>query len=169
MIIVVATQMFAPVVLLLATFRMMFSLGLLNTYWSLIFLDATVGLPFTIWMVTAYFATIPTEIEEAALLDNAGRFRRLIDHFLPMSMPGIVTAMTFCFVIAWNEFLFAQTMITVPDLRPLTTGIYTYVGRRDTDWNYLMASAIVSIIPVFISFLLIQRRLVSGLTAGAVK
>lgn len=169
LIIVVATQMFAPVVLLLATFRMMFSMGLLNTYWSLIFLNATVALPFTIWMVTAYFSTIPKEIEEAAVLDKAGRFRILIDHFLPISMPGIVTALTFCFVISWNEFLFAQTLITDPSMRPLTTGIYTYVGRRDTEWNFLMASSVISIIPVFLAFLVAQRRLISGLAAGAVK
>ncbi len=169
LIVIVATQMFAPVVLLLATFRMMFSLGMLNTYWSLIFLNATVALPFTIWMMTAYFSTIPKEIEEAAVLDKAGRFRILIDHLLPISMPGLVTALTFCFVIAWNEFLFAQTLITNPTMRPLTTGIYTYVGRRDTEWNFLMASSVISILPVFLAFLLVQRRLISGLSAGAVK
>jgi multiple sugar transport system permease protein len=166
---VVATQMFSPVVLLLATFRMMFGLGLLNTHWSVIFINATVTLPFTIWMLTAYFATVPREIEEAALLDNTGRWRMLCDHFIPISMPGIVTAMTFAFVLAWNEFLFAVTFITDPGLRPLTTGIYTFIGRTETQWNYLMAASVISIVPVFIGFLLVQRRLVSGLAAGAVK
>lgn len=167
--VVIATQMFSPVVLLLATFRMMFSFGLLNTYWSLIFVNATVTLPFTIWMMTAYFSTIPREIEEAALLDNTGRLRMLIDHFIPISMPGIVTAMTFAFIISWNEFLFAVTFISTPDLRPLTTGIYTFIGRTETLWNFLMAASLISVIPVFIGFLLVQRRLVSGLAAGAVK
>jgi multiple sugar transport system permease protein len=166
---IVATQMFSPVVLLLATFRMMFDFGLLNTYWSVIFVNATVALPFTIWMLTAYFSTIPREIEEAAILDNAGRWRMLFDHFLPIAMPGIVTAMTFAFVISWNEFLFAVTFITDQNLRPLTTGIYTFVGRTETLWNFLMAASAISIIPVFIGFLLVQRRLVSGLAAGAVK
>ncbi len=166
---VVATQMFSPVVLLLATFRMMFSFGLLNTYWSVIFVNATVSLPFTIWMLTAYFSTVPKEIEEAALLDNTGRWRMLWDHFIPIAMPGIVTALTFAFVLAWNEFLFAVTFITDPALRPLTTGIFTFVGRTETQWNYLMAASAISILPVFIGFLLVQRRLVSGLAAGAVK
>jgi multiple sugar transport system permease protein len=166
---IVATQMFSPVVLLLATFRMMFDFGLLNTYWSVIFVNATVALPFTIWMLTAYFSTIPREIEEAALLDNAGRWRMLADHFVPIAMPGIVTAMTFSFIIAWNEFLFAVTFITDQRLRPLTTGIYTFVGRTETLWNFLMAASLISIVPVFIGFLLVQRRLVSGLAAGAVK
>ena len=166
---IIATQMFSPVVLLLASFRMMIDFGLLNTYWSLILVNATVALPFTIWMMTAYFSTIPREIEEAAILDGAGRWRMLFDHFLPISMPGIVTAMTFSFVIAWNEFLFALTFITDQDLRPLTTGIYSFVGRYEIQWHFLMAASIVSIVPVFIGFLLVQRRLVSGLTAGAVK
>ena len=166
---VVATQMFSPVVLLLATFRMMFSFGLLNTYWSVIFINATTTLPFTIWMLAAYFSTIPKEIEEAAILDNAGRWRMLIDHFVPIAMPGIITAMTFAFVIAWNEFLFAVTFITDQNLRPLTTGIYTFVGRTETLWQFLMAASLVSIVPVFIGFLFVQRRLVSGLAAGAVK
>lgn len=166
---VVATQMFSPVVLLLATFRMMFSFGLLNTYWSVIFVNATTALPFTIWMLTAYFSTIPREIEEAAILDNTGRWRMLVDHFVPIAMPGIITAMTFAFVIAWNEFLFAVTFITDQDLRPLTTGIYTFVGRTQTLWQFLMAASIISIVPVFLGFLLVQRRLVSGLAAGAVK
>lgn len=167
--VVVATQMFSPVVLLLATFRMMFSFGLLNTYWSVIFMNATTSLPFTVWMLTAYFATVPREIEEAALLDNTGRWRMLWDHFIPIAMPGIVTAMTFAFVLAWNEFLFASTFISDPALRPLTTGIYTFIGKTEIQWNYLMAASFISIIPVFIGFLLVQRRLVSGLAAGAVK
>ena len=167
--VIVATQMFSPVVLLLATFRMMFDFGLLNTYWSVIFVNATVALPFTIWMLTAYFSTVPREIEEAAILDNTGRWRMLFDHFVPIAMPGIVTAMTFAFVIAWNEFLFAVTFITDQNLRPLTTGIYTFVGRTETLWHFLMAASLISILPVFVGFLLVQRRLVSGLAAGAVK
>ncbi|MDO8943908.1 MAG: carbohydrate ABC transporter permease, partial [Desulfobacterales bacterium] len=87
---IVATQMFSPVVLLLATFRMMFSFGLLNTQLSLILLNATVTLPFTVWMLTSYFSTVPREIEEAAILDNASRLRLLWDHIIPISMPGIV-------------------------------------------------------------------------------
>lgn len=167
--IVVATQMFSPVVLLIAFFKMMNSFGLLNTYWALIIINATVALPFTTWMMTAYFSTIHPEIEEAAILDGAGRLRILKDHFLPLAMPGIVTAMTFSFILAWNEFLFALTFINNPEMRPLTTGIYAFVGRFEIQWNFLMAASLLTTVPVFVLFLLIQRRLVSGLTAGAVK
>jgi multiple sugar transport system permease protein len=161
--------MFSPIVMLIASFQLMTSLRLVNTHWSLILLDATVTLPFTIWMMTAYFSTIPAEIEEAATLDGAGRFRQFFDHFLPLAVPGVVTVMTFSFVIAWNEFVFALTFISNEALRPLTTGIYSFVGRYDIQWQYLMAASILSIVPVFLLFLVVQRRLVSGLTAGAVR
>lgn len=169
LIIVVATQMFSPMILLIASFQLMTALRLVNTYWSLILVNATVTLPFTIWMMTAYFSTIPDEVEEAATLDGAGRLRQLVDHFLPLSGPGVVTAMTFSFVISWNEFVFALTFISNQDLRPITTGIFGFVGRYDVQWTLLMAASILSIIPVFALFLIVQRRLVSGLTAGAVR
>ena len=169
LLLVIATQMFTPMILLIASFQLMTSLGLVNTYWSLILISATVTLPFTIWMMTAYFATIPDEVEEAAILDGASRVRMFVDHFLPLAVPGIVTAMTFSFIIAWNEFVFALTLIGDQDLRPLTTGIYAFVGQFDVQWQYLMAASLLSIVPVFLLFLIVQRRLVSGLTAGAVK
>jgi multiple sugar transport system permease protein len=166
---VIATQMFTPMILLIASFQLMTTLNLINTYWSLILISATVALPFTVWMTTAYFSTIPDEVEEAAVLDGAGRFRMFWDHFLPLSVPGVITAMTFSFIIAWNEFVFALTFISNQELRPLTIGIFAFVGRYDIQWQYLMAASILSIVPVFVLFLIVQRRLVSGLTAGAVK
>jgi multiple sugar transport system permease protein len=166
---IIGTQMFSPVVLLLALFLMMNSLGLLNTHLSLILINATLALPFTVWMMTAYFASIPNEIEEAAVLDGCGKLRILWDHFLPIAAPGIITAMIFSFILAWNEFLLALTFITDARLRPLTTGIYAFVGRFEVQWHLLMAASLVAIVPVFIAFLLIERRLVSGLAVGAVK
>ena len=166
---IIGTQMFSPVVLLLALFLMLNVMGLLNTHAALIIINATVALPFTIWMMTAYFSTVPQEIEEAAVLDGAGRLRILIDHFLPIAAPGIVTAMTFSFVMAWNEFLLALTFLSDAKLRPLTTGIYSFVGRYEIQWHLLMAASLVAIVPVFVGFLVIQRRLAAGLAAGAVK
>jgi multiple sugar transport system permease protein len=166
---VIATQMFAPVVLLIASFRLMSQLGLLNTLWGLIFMDTATTVPFTVWMLTGYFAAIPREIEEAAILDRVGRWRRLIDLFIPLSMPGIVTALVFTFILAWNEFLFAVTFVTNDTARPLTSGLYSFVGRFSTQWNYLMAGSAMATVPVLLLFLVIQRRLIAGLTAGAVK
>lgn len=167
--VVVAMQMFAPVVLLIASFQLMNELGLLNSYWGLILMDATTTIPFAVWMLTGYFTTIPREVEEAAILDRAGRWRRLVDHFVPLAMPGIVTVFVFTFIISWNEFLFALTFISDDTRRPLTVGLYSFVGRFATQWNYLMAGAALATLPVLALFLVIQRRLVSGLTAGAVK
>lgn len=166
---VVATQMFSPVVLLIAFFQMMVGFGLINSYWSLILINASVSLPFSIWLLTAYFSAAPKEIEEAAILDGAGRWRMLFTQFMPLAWPGIATAMTFTFILAWNEFLFALTLINNSDMRPLTTGIYAFVGRNEIMWNYLMTASILAIIPVFVVFLIIQRRLVAGLASGAVK
>lgn len=166
---IIGTQMFSPVVLLLALFLMFNVMGLLNTHLSLIVINATVALPFTIWMMTAYFSSVPQEIEEAAILDGAGRLRILVDHFLPIAAPGIVTAMTFSFVMAWNEFLLALTFLSDAKLRPLTTGIYSFVGRYEIQWHLLLAASLVAIVPVFVGFLLIQQRLVAGLAAGGVK
>lgn len=166
---IIGTQMFSPVVLLLALFLMLNFAGLLNTHLALIVINAAVALPFTVWMVTAYFSTIPKEIEEAATLDGAGKLRILIELFLPIAAPGIVTAMTFSFVMAWNEFLLALTFLSDPKLRPLTTGIYSFVGRYEIQWHLLLAASLVAIVPVFIGFLLIQRRLVAGLAAGSIK
>ena len=168
--VIVATQMFSPVVLLLASFRMMNSLGLLNT---LLVADphqrhrgvALHGVDDDRLLL----ASIPQEIEEAAILDGCGKFAILCDHFLPIAAPGIVTAMTFSFVLAWNEFLFGADLHHRARLRPLTTGIYSFVGRFEMQWHFLMAASLVSIVPVFIGFLLVQRRLVSGLAVGAVK
>lgn len=169
LIFIIATQMISPIVLLIASLKLMLALHLYNSYWALILMDATISLPITTWIITAYLSGLPDEIQDAATLDGIGRVRMLIDHFLPLGLPGIATALVFSFVIAWNEFIFALTFVTSPGLRPLTTGIYAFVGEAQIQWNYLMMASLLSVIPVFLIFLVVQRRLVAGLTAGAVK
>jgi multiple sugar transport system permease protein len=169
LIFIIATQMISPIVLLIASFKLMLGLHLYNTYWALILMDATISLPITVWIMTAYLSGIPDEIQDAAVLDGARNWRMLRDHFLPLGRPGILTALVFSFVIAWNEFIFALTFISSPSLRPLTTGIYAFVGEAQIQWNYLMAASLLSVVPVFVIFLFVQRRLAAGLTAGAVK
>jgi multiple sugar transport system permease protein len=169
LIFIIATQMISPVVLLIASFKLMLVLHLLNTYWALILMDGTISLPITIWIMTAYFSLIPQEVQDAATLDGVRAWRMLKDHFVPLGVPGIVTALIFSFVIAWNEFVFALTFITNPTMRPLTTGIYAFMGQSQIQWNYLMAASLLAIIPVFVIFLIVQKQLASGLSAGAVK
>lgn len=169
LIFIIATQMISPIVLLIASLKLMLGLHLYNTYWALILMDATISLPISTWIMTAYLSGIPQEIQDAAVLDGVGYWRMLKDHFLPLGRPGILTALVFSFVIAWNEFIFALTFVTSPALRPLTTGIYAFVGEAQVQWNYLMAASLLSVVPVFVVFLFVQRRLAAGLTAGAVK
>ena len=169
MILVLGTQMFSPVVLLVALFKLMNQWHLLNTHISLIIANAVVTLPLSVWLMTAYFATIPIEIQEAALIDGAGWFRIFYDHYLRLAIPGVITTMTFTFILSWNEFLYALTFISDANRRPLTTGIFAFVGRSEIQWNYLMAGSVTAIIPVFILFLIIQKRLVSGMTSGSIR
>jgi multiple sugar transport system permease protein len=156
-------------VLLLALFLMLNFMRLLDTHLALVLINAATALPFTIWMMTAYFSSVPQEIEEAAIIDGASRTRIMISLFVPIAAPGIATTMTFSFVNAWNEFLLALTFLSDARLRPLTTGIYSFVGRYEIQWHYLLAASLIAIAPVFAGFLLVQRRLVAGLAAGAVK
>lgn len=166
---VLTAQMFSPVILLIATFRLIIALRLDNSYLGLIAMNATVTLPLAIWLLTGYFSTVPREIEEAARIDGASFHRILWNLYIPIAMPGIVATVVFTFILAWNEFLFALTFTQDPLLRPITLGIYSFIGRYQIEWNLLMAASLVAIIPVLVLFLLVQRQLVAGLTAGAVK
>ena len=166
---VLTAQMFSAVILLIATFRLVISLRLDNSYAGLIFMNATTMLPLSIWLLTGYFSTVPREIEEAALLDGASFTRILWSLYIPIARPGIIATIIFTFILAWNEFLFALTFTQDPLLRPLTVGIYSFIGRYQIQWNLLMAASLVAIIPVLALFLFVQRQLIEGLTAGAVK
>jgi multiple sugar transport system permease protein len=166
---VLTAQMFSPVILLIATFRLMIALRLDNSYLGLICMNATTTLPLTIWLLTGYFSTVPREIEGAALIDGAGFNRILWSLYLPIARPGLVATLIFTFILAWNEFLFALTFTQDPLLRPLTVGIYSFIGRYQIQWNLLMAASLVAVLPVLVLFLLVQRQLIAGLTAGAVK
>ncbi|MFD0273397.1 carbohydrate ABC transporter permease, partial [Kitasatospora sp. NPDC127111] len=120
-------------------------------------------------ILTAYIASIPVELEEAAMLDGLGRPGALRRVVLPLAMPGVVTAVIFTFISAWNEFVMGLTLTTEPSSQPLTVGINNFIGNYTVQWNYLFAGSVVAIIPVVILFALIERHVVSGLTAGSVK
>jgi multiple sugar transport system permease protein len=163
------TQMFSPVVLLIGLFRFMSHLQLVDTPLSLIVTYAALSLAFSVWFLAGYFDSVPVEIEEAALMDGCNRFTALIRVVLPMSMPGVVAAVVFAFIWAWNEFMIALTFITTPDRRTLPLGIYSFLGQYTVEWQFLMAAALIACVPVLVLFLLIEKHLVRGLTAGAVK
>jgi multiple sugar transport system permease protein len=166
LLLILVTQMFARIVLLLAAFRLFHQLDLLDSYTGLIAIDAAVTVGFSVWFLAGYFSTIPREMQEAAALDGCGPLRTLWFLMIPLARPGITAAAVFAFIAAWNEFLFALTFISDPDKRPLSVGIYSFIGRYQVDWNYLMAASLLATIPVLVMFLAVQRNLISGLVAG---
>jgi len=166
---VLVTQMFAPTALVVGLYREFFELSLVNTYTALILTNAAFNLAFAIWILRAFFASIPRELEEAAAVDGCGRVRTLCSIVLPLARPALVTATIFAFIAAWNEYIVALTLMTDPDKRPLTVGITTYVTAYVQHWNHLFAASVIAIVPVVLLFALIERHLVTGLTAGGVK
>jgi multiple sugar transport system permease protein len=162
-------QMFSPVVLIIGLFRFMASAGLMDTHLSLILTYAALSVSFSTWFLAGYFRSVPREIEEAAMVDGSSRVGALVRVILPMSAPGLVAATVFAFIWAWNDFVIALTFISSPDKRTLPLGIYSFLGQYTIEWHYLMAAALIAVIPVVILFLMIERFLVKGLTAGGVK
>lgn len=162
-------QLFPLVLLVTPYYSIMKVLGILNSHKSLLLAYTSFVLPFSIWMLTNYFKAIPSEMEEAAMIDGCSRLQALIKVTIPLAAPGIVATTINAFVLAWNEFLFAQTFIDSPQLRTLPIGLRSFMGQYDTEWNLLMAGAVVSTIPVILLFIILQKHLIGGLTAGAVK
>jgi multiple sugar transport system permease protein len=162
-------QMFSPVIVIISLFKIMVGLNLLDTYFSLIIANTVFTIAFTIWMMNGYFRSIPVEIEEAALIDGCSRVQTITRIMIPIAVPGLVTAMIYTFIYAWNEFLFGLTFIQSRPKMPLVLALYNFVGRWTTQWELLTTAAFLAIIPVLVLFYVIERRLVAGLAGGAVK
>jgi multiple sugar transport system permease protein len=170
LLLVLATQMFQPAAMLVGVQREFANFGVPPTL-SLIVINAGFNLAFAVWILNAFFASIPVELEEASMVDGLGRVGALLRITLPLAAPGIVTALIFTFISAWNEFLVALTLSLgqQPSQQPLTVAINSYIGEYSVDWGHLFAAGLVATVPVIILFAFIERRVVSGLTAGAVK
>ena len=162
-------QMFSPVVVVISLFKTFGALHLLDTYFSLVLMNAVFTMAFSIWLMSGYFRTIPVEIEEAAFIDGATRGQTITRIIMPIAAPGLVTTMIYTFIYAWNEFLFALSFIQSQSKMPLTLGLYRFVGRWSSQWHLLSTAAFLAIIPVLVLFYIIQHRLVAGLAGGAVK
>jgi len=169
---ILMTQMFSPIVLIIALFSQFTAYGLLEgwkCFIALILADAACRLAFSIWLLTGYFSTVPREVEEAALIDGCTRPQALRRVLLPICKPGVVTTMIFAFITAWNEFVFALTFVPSDEFRPLTVAIPSFIGQYGADWHLLMAAALLATLPVVAMFLLVEKHLVRGLGAGAIK
>ncbi|MBC7463937.1 MAG: carbohydrate ABC transporter permease [Actinobacteria bacterium] len=169
LLLVLVTQMFSPTTLLIGIYREMSSLHLVNSYLGLIIINASFNLAFSVWILSSFFKSIPIEIEEAAAIDGASRFQTFRKISLPLALPGIVTTAIFTFIAAWNEYVVAYTLASSPSKQPFSVGLSLLIGYYEVKWNYLFAGSLIAIIPVFILFVMIEKYLVSGLTAGSVK
>lgn len=166
---ILAGLMFSPVVVLISIYQILFTVGLMNTYFALILPNTAFALPFSIWLTIAYVKSLPTEIDESALLDGAGYSRILFTIVTPLIAPSVVTVFVYAFIQSWNEFLFSKTFITSDSLKTLPVRLYEFVGYRGIEWQYMTASIIVTTIPCIILFFSVQKWLVKGLVSGAVR
>ena len=165
---VLATQMLPPVGLIIPYYLALQRIGALDSYSGLVLIDLTFSLPFAIWLMVSYFEDLPLEMEEAALLDRAGRLRALWYVILPQVRGGIAVTTIFVFLNAWNEFLFA-VVLGGNRVRPVTVAMFNFISVEQTQWARLAAAAMVAMAPVIVIGLLAQRHIVKGLTVGAVK
>ena len=163
-------NMFTGAVLLIPLYRVLRTLGLLNTYWAMIIPGVAFLIPTGIWLLKPYFEKIPRELEEAAFVDGAGRLYTLGRIVLPLSIPGLIVVGVAVFIGAYaQQFLFAITFNQTREYQPLPAGLYEFIGYQTVTWNEMMAAALVGVLPVMFVFLFLQKYLVAGLTAGAVK
>ena len=161
-------NMFPIVLLIIPLFVLMRRLGLLDTFMGVILGHSTFAIPFAIWMLTSYFNAIPKDLDEAAEIDGASRLQAIRLVILPLLAPGVVTAGLYIFITSWNEYLFAM-MLSGQAVRTVTVALQLFIGEFTIQWGLLTAGGTLIALPVTILFLFVQRRLVGGLTAGAVK
>ena len=163
------TQMLPVSVLLTPMFIMFKGMHVYNTWAAAILADATIGIPFSVLILKNYFASIPRELEEASYIDGCNRFNAFVRILIPVAKPGVVVCAIFSFLYAWGDLAYGMTFILDQQRRPITAGIFNFMGQYGTKWSYLTAFAIVTIIPVALIFIFMQKYIITCMTSGAVK
>ncbi len=165
-----AINMFSGAVILIPLYKLLRTLGLLNSYQSMIIPGVAFLIPTSIWLLKSYFEKIPIDLEEAAFVDGASRVQILRHIIAPLSTPGLVVVGIYAFIGAYaQQFLFAITFNQKKEYMPIPTGLYEFIGYQSVKWNEMMAAALVGMLPVLLLFIFLQKYIVEGLTAGAVK
>ena len=167
--IILVTYAFPGVLLLIPLYTMMSALGLIDRLAALIIVNVTFASPFAVWMLQAFFRTIPSELEEAAALDGATRLQVMLKIILPLSAPGVASIAIFAFIMSWTEYMFASVLIVSDAYRTLPVGLAGIIGQYQIDWGLLLAGATLTTLPVILLFSFVGRHFVEGLTTGAVK
>lgn len=163
------TQMLPVTLLLTPLFLIFKNMNVLNTYFAPVIANTTTAIPFVVLILRTYFKKLPRELEDAACIDGCSSFQSFYKIMLPIAQSGLVTAGVFSFLFSWNDLIFSLTFISNQAARPLTAGIYNFIGKYGTQWNNIMAFSTLIVIPVVIIFIFLQKYIVSGLTSGAVK
>jgi len=166
---ILTTYMFAPVMIIIPFYILVKQLGIVNTRLALVLSYTTFCLPFCLWLLRAFFESIPLELEEAALVDGAGRGRAVWHVVLPLALPGLIAAAIFTFILAYNDFLFALVLITSEELKTLPVGVNDLFNATIVDWGMIMAAGVMITVPAVLFFAAVQRYLVQGWGAGGVK
>lgn len=166
---ILIAQMIPGVVIANALYTAYNNLGLLNSIPGLILADASHAIPFAILIMRASMMSIPASIIEAARVDGAGQLRAFVSIALPIAKNALITAGLFAFLFAWSDFLFALTLTTTDEIRPVTLGIYQYLGTQVSNWSAVMATAVLSSLPAIVLLVVAQKYIAAGATGGAVK
>jgi len=166
---ILAVGMFPQISVVSPLYLLLRSLHLINTYPGLVLPYLTFSMPLTVWLMVGFFRQLPAELEEAAMVDGASRLRAFREVIIPLALPGIATTAILTFVYSWNEFLFALSFTLGPDRQTVPVAIALFRGMYQVPWGQILAAAVVATAPVTLLVLAFQRRIVQGLTAGAVK
>jgi ABC-type glycerol-3-phosphate transport system permease component len=162
-------QFFPYVLILIPFYVLMSNLGLVDSHLGLILTHTSITLPFALWMLTGYFNAIPRDLDQAALIDGCSRLGVLFRIIYPIAIPGMVVAGFFAFVVSWGDYLFVSILSQSQETQTLPIGLQTFMSSLQVKWGLITAGTVIAIVPTIVFFAIVQRRLVAGLTAGAVK
>jgi len=163
------TYMFAPIMIVVPFYILMRGAGLVNSHLGLVLAYTSFSLPFSMWLLRSFFQSIPLELEEAAMTDGATRPQAVARVIVPLALPGVIAVSIFTFIVAWNDYLFARVLISSDNLKTLPVGMQDLYTSTVTDWGMMMAAGVVITLPALAFFVMVQRYLIAGWGAGAVK
>jgi multiple sugar transport system permease protein len=166
---IVSVQAIPPIVLMIPYMSLIVFLKLFNTYFALILTYLVTTLPYCILMMTGYFNTLSTELDEAVLIDGGSRWMVLWKILVPISIPGLISVVMYTFMLAWNEYLFALVLTQTTEMRTVPVGINLLMGQHSYDWSQMMAMSMIGSIPVLVLFIITQKYFIAGLASGSVK